>query len=257
MQLHKGGIMADSKSSSADTIVKIVLVFFISLLSFSIGTFVGKKFSDNQHRLSSMEPQTNSHQVDASTHEEPAEQSASEAHTNEAKAEPSGHNAAATTKEDLNDDQVEALANEFVDEEPANSTAKNEKSHSKNTHDEKAQATDHGEETREPASVPPKEALHQQNAISPTTLNDMAQSEGSKYTIQIASYPSEEEAQKKAEDLKKQKFEAFYSPATIKGQTWYRVNVGKFATSKEAQLQKQDLIDKTHINTAIIQKIIK
>lgn len=35
---------------------KLALVFFISLLSFSIGTFVGKKFSDNQHQLAALEP---------------------------------------------------------------------------------------------------------------------------------------------------------------------------------------------------------
>ena len=32
-------------------------MFFISLLSFSIGTFVGKKYSDNQHKISALEPQ--------------------------------------------------------------------------------------------------------------------------------------------------------------------------------------------------------
>ncbi|HEX4925105.1 MAG TPA: hypothetical protein VFV50_13515, partial [Bdellovibrionales bacterium] len=30
--------------------MKLVLIFFISLLSFSIGTFVGKQFSDSQHK---------------------------------------------------------------------------------------------------------------------------------------------------------------------------------------------------------------
>lgn len=35
-----------SAQSQADTLVKIVLIFFISLISFSIGTFVGKQVSD-------------------------------------------------------------------------------------------------------------------------------------------------------------------------------------------------------------------
>jgi hypothetical protein len=38
-----------------DFLVKLVLIFFISLLSFSVGTFVGKKFSDNQYRQASLE----------------------------------------------------------------------------------------------------------------------------------------------------------------------------------------------------------
>src|SRR6187397_2225036 len=39
-----------SGSAKTDTLVKLVLIFFISLLSFSIGTFVGKQFSDSQHK---------------------------------------------------------------------------------------------------------------------------------------------------------------------------------------------------------------
>jgi cell division protein FtsN len=44
--------------AKSDVVVKLVLVFFISLLSFAIGTFVGKKYSDNQHKLAKLEPQT-------------------------------------------------------------------------------------------------------------------------------------------------------------------------------------------------------
>lgn len=38
-------------SSKADTLVKVVLVFFISLLSFSIGTFMGKQVADHDHEV--------------------------------------------------------------------------------------------------------------------------------------------------------------------------------------------------------------
>ncbi len=41
--------------SRTDTLIKLVLIFFISLLSFSVGTFVGKKFSDSQHKLAQLE----------------------------------------------------------------------------------------------------------------------------------------------------------------------------------------------------------
>lgn len=33
-----------------DTLVKVVLVFFLSLLSFSVGTFIGKQVSDADHQ---------------------------------------------------------------------------------------------------------------------------------------------------------------------------------------------------------------
>lgn len=41
--------------SRTDTLIKLVLIFFISLLSFSVGTFVGKQFSDSQHKMASLE----------------------------------------------------------------------------------------------------------------------------------------------------------------------------------------------------------
>ena len=53
--------------SKTDVVVKLVLVFFISLLSFSIGTFVGKKYSDNQHQLAALEPATKAQREVAST----------------------------------------------------------------------------------------------------------------------------------------------------------------------------------------------
>src|SRR5277367_4275035 len=45
----------ESGSSKMDTIVKVMLVFFISLLSFSVGTFVGKQVSDSDHRRLALE----------------------------------------------------------------------------------------------------------------------------------------------------------------------------------------------------------
>src|SRR5215470_6878306 len=46
---------ADKGGSKADTLVKVMLVFFISLLSFSVGTFVGKQVSDSDHRRMALE----------------------------------------------------------------------------------------------------------------------------------------------------------------------------------------------------------
>lgn len=45
----------ESGGSKTDTLVKLVLVFFITLLSFSVGTFVGKQFSDSQHKMAQLE----------------------------------------------------------------------------------------------------------------------------------------------------------------------------------------------------------
>jgi cell division septation protein DedD len=263
--------MADYKSSNTDTIVKIILVFFISLLSFSIGTFVGKKFSDNQHKLATLEP-------------DKGEDKHSSANVSE-----SNHG---TAEETLSDDQVAALANEFVEDENS-PPSKTEANHG-GGHEVKAESQVPEHETkpekadRHAAAVPEESTSHQSSkkpesskaeakvepkvetphadvpskneevAKIPTDYaKEKAALGGSKFTIQIASYPSETEAQKKTDELKKLNFEAFYTPATIKGQTWFRVNVGTYTTAREAQDHKNDLVEKTHISSAIIQKVVQ
>lgn len=41
--------------SRTDTLIKLVLIFFVSLLSFSVGTFVGKNFSDSKYKQAQLE----------------------------------------------------------------------------------------------------------------------------------------------------------------------------------------------------------
>ena len=48
MANHVGG-------TRMDTVVKLVLIFFISLLSFAVGTFVGKGVSDSEYREAALE----------------------------------------------------------------------------------------------------------------------------------------------------------------------------------------------------------
>lgn len=69
-----------SSSSRTDTIVKLVLIFFIALLSFSVGTFVGKQVSDSDHRAASLEKDYQSFRdvasVDKEAHKEARPESA-------------------------------------------------------------------------------------------------------------------------------------------------------------------------------------
>ncbi|MBK7844822.1 MAG: hypothetical protein IPJ71_14245 [Bdellovibrionales bacterium] len=48
-------MLSQRGGSKADTVVKLVLIFFISLLSFSVGTFVGKQVSDSDYKRASLE----------------------------------------------------------------------------------------------------------------------------------------------------------------------------------------------------------
>ena len=98
----------------------------------------------------------------------------------------------------------------------------------------------HAEKKSGPASSLPKE---------------VAASASGKFTVQVASYPKEDEAQGMAAELKNKGFSAFYIPAKVKGQTWFRVSVGLFTTQKEAQAYREDLLSRAKVSSAIVQKI--
>lgn len=279
--------MANSNGAKTDTVVKLVLVFFIALLSFSIGTFVGKKFSDNQHKLAQLEPTSNEHEASADREIASISPDAHSVKPNDA----------------LSDDEIAKLAEEFVaDEESSSGGVLHDKAvdthavskamkEEKGEHDESA---DHAEKTEHAAPVAKKdvhapatksaakevakgheaapskvaerlaqgkeavtaeEAKAPKNRIPAALPSELATSAVGKYTVQIASYASEKEAQTRTADLKTQGFNSFYVTATIKGKTWYRVGIGLFSTEKEAKAYKNDLLARTKVTSAIVQKI--
>ena len=81
--------------AKTDTVVKLSLVFFISLLSFSVGTFVGKQVSDSDKRRMALEQEYN-------------------------KEEPARTVAAADVEEGsqkgLSEDEIDQLSQEFVEQ---------------------------------------------------------------------------------------------------------------------------------------------
>ena len=95
-------------SSKADTLVKVVLVFFISLLSFSVGTFVGKQVSDSDHRRMALEGENKSERGVASTEGSVKPEGAADAKTE------------GETGGKISDKEVESLTEEFVNKEKAN-----------------------------------------------------------------------------------------------------------------------------------------
>lgn len=113
-------------SQKTDNLIKLALVFFVSLLSFSIGTYVGKKYSDNQHKLATLEPQK-AEAPTASSHEFDSEKDAPEAGNAIAAAEaklgtvPDGQTAAGAIGTEhagaLTDTEVAKLAEEFATED--------------------------------------------------------------------------------------------------------------------------------------------
>lgn len=273
-----------------DTVVKLVLIFFISLLSFSVGTYVGKGFSDSEYLESALDRgDYQGFRKTASTGGEKSQDAISE-------------------------DEIQSLTEEFVNVEKTEMAAKAQDPHATQASTEdQHQAVDTGKEgykkfnqkggDKKFAQAKPsaeyqakidektkkvedyKKLLAEKNASNEirdvasaaknvaegkapakdekpkrgpdSVLPTLATSSVGKYTVQVASYATEAEAQNHAERLKTKGFSAFYIPADVKGKTWYRVSVGLFADSKSALAYRQELMKDGHVDSAIVQKIVQ
>lgn len=291
--------MAGSQGAKFDVVLKLGLVFFVSLLSFAVGTFVGKKFSDNQHKLSKYESgspekvadhdaESDSHDAAPSHDPEVATAEHGDAHgeAKDAHGAADAHGAVdahgkkrevasipggaheVKPKDALSDEEIAKLAQEFVADEKTekkhdvkHDAKADDKKHSAagDTHSAKQIVKEHG--TKEHAAPAAKTAAHEapakppQKAAPPTELpKELAAAPAGKYTVQIASTQSENDAQKMASGLKDKGHSAFYIPAKIKEKTWYRVSVGLFSTQSEADEFRKRL-DKDGISKTIVQKI--
>lgn len=111
----------EKKSGMGDTLVKAVLVLFISLLSFSVGTFVGKQVSDSDHRKLALEGDYKPERGVASADE---------------------HGAAEGANEKISEKEVESLTEEFVNKEKAATEGEHEVAaeHGEENHAEKVAA---------------------------------------------------------------------------------------------------------------------
>jgi septal ring-binding cell division protein DamX len=234
-------MLNENGGSRTDTLIKLVLVFFLSLLSFSVGTFVGKQFSDSQHRVADLEGDTD--RVVASV---PADVT---------KAEPN---------QAISEEEISKLSDEFVKKERDVASAPDSKDSTTSApmskpsvankpiavHDEIAEVT---KKIAQGMKVEPPKA-----PVSRMPTNYPKEQLGSaigKYTVQLSSHPTEDEAKAKAKEYRDKGYSAFYVPAPIKGKTWYRVSVGQFTTADEAKKYKSSLSKDSVFASAIVQKI--
>lgn len=279
-------------TAKSDVIVKLVLVFFISLLSFSIGTFVGKKYSDNQHKLASLEPDKggDAHRDVASivdhdgkpdanmTDDEIAKLAQEFADDNEGEKAGHGEHGQAKTEEkhgehgeaaghgeekqvakhddhgsaDHSEEATHKAETKMVEHKAEKKTVA---AAQHGAHDEEPQAPAHNLVNNRPATNSLVKAAQHESRQPSSIPKDVAQYSVGKFTVQVAAFGSEGEAKKKAEQLKEQGYSSFYLPASVKGKTWYRVNVGLFATEKEAKDYRVEFASKSKLNDVIIQKI--
>jgi septal ring-binding cell division protein DamX len=257
--------------SRTDTLIKLVLVFFLSLLSFSVGTFVGKQFSDSQHKIAELEG--NSGDMDRGVASIPSDVTKADPGPAVTEEEVNKLSDAFTEKERQKDTTAPDAGSAKNDEGSKGLTGKavGEATSAKNT-STKALGTMVAKNDNkkvsvhdEIASVSKKiaegqkvEAPKQKPSRIPSSLpKELANSSIGKFTVQISSHPTETEAKTKANEMKEKGFSAFYIPATVNGKTWYRVSVGLFDTKKEAVSYMDKLKKDASVNSAIVQKIQK
>lgn len=275
--------------SKTDTIVKLILVFFISLLSFSVGTFVGKQFSDSQHRLASLENEYNKDSGQSrSTASIPGDEMAVEpseilsnedvakiaeefvqekkptdehAKRNVANTEPSEHADAPVA------DPHAVKAEEHKVEHKMNKSENAAAEAAKSIADRAGKSVssyEHKDITQKAAekiasNKAPLEAVKHvetKKAMADLPSTVSADTKG-KYTIQVSSHQTESEAKNRVSDLNSKGFVASYVSANVGGKSWYRVGVGAFGTVKSAKEYLEKVKENPSFKGAIVRQIVQ
>lgn len=268
--------------------IKLALVFFVSLLSFSIGTYVGKKYSDNQHKLALLEPKNQTPAEAAAKTEEFASDVAVATETDPAHKATEEVMAANDGKPTaLTDSEVAKIAEEFAtEEEPVTEeklvgTIETEEKSVGTITDSNVGTTHTTQKTLAPKqnTLPAKVAAITQpapavkntqaaQAAALAKIKEMASEERVPasipakkeitplhFTVQVGSFPTQDEAEKMTKELSSKGYKTTFVPAKVNGQLWYRVNVGLFGTIKEAQDYKKEFLEKTKVSSAIVQRV--
>lgn len=104
-------------------------------------------------------------------------------------------------------------------------------------------STDSGEETTsdESSTDDPNGATSSEETSGTST--EIMESDGPVFSIQVLSVSDQEKARGRVEELTNTGHEAVLTTATIDGQEWYRVRVGKFSSREEAQSRADTLQD--------------
>jgi cell division protein FtsN len=301
--------------AKSDVAVKLVLVFFISLLSFSIGTYIGKKYSDNQHKLAQLEPAADQEKGNhdekrsvASEHGEGhaipakdqmisddeiknlaeeklkkeefiADDSEADAHGEKhgdahgakpadkhgEKVAADKHDAhgAAIVKEEKREPAKAGHAAEKAVEKPVEKTVEKADKHETPAHKPVGKHSDvHEDAPLEAAKsfldgkVPAaKEAAKVENRLPSSLPKDISQYALGKFTVQVASYASKDEAEKRATKLKEQGYQTNVIPAKVADKQWYRVSFGLYGTQEEANTERSKYLEKYKTESALVQKI--
>lgn len=234
----------NSHEPRLDNVLKVVAVIFVCLLSFTVGTYAGKRYSDYQYRQASL-----------------------------ATPKPSPMSEISHLDSELVTDQDLELARQLAEGEKISVNLTREKTDLDETVERSVASS-----TEERPSLPSNEnqqekiessqiAKPQAQKASPTSSsslpNEIDLSRKGKFTIQVGAFPTQEEAEKLVQTLEKKELPAFWSTAKVfdpkRGpnsyKTWYRVNVGLYENQKEAEDYKNQLLKEKVLSSAFVQRI--
>lgn len=268
--------------SRIGTAVTLFFFLFVALLAFAVGTFVGKSVSDSEYREAALE------RGDYKDFRAPA--------STDADAEKDSESLKPEEVEELKNAFLKSQEAEHAEEaektgvepeagvqghRPAQGAHKAEEA-SGGYRKISSSVAEHGTAAKEAEVAPhtaekadthhPASGSTAANRVADgkapsanmpaprkpsSMLPGFAQTAVGKFTVQIASYATEKEAEVHAKDLKDKGFSAFYIPADVNKQTWYRVSVGLFSNQKSAATFRKQLMREAKIETAIIQKIVQ
>ncbi|MBX7230476.1 MAG: SPOR domain-containing protein [Bdellovibrionales bacterium] len=283
-------MLNDHGGSKTDGLIQLVMIFFVSLLSFSVGTYVGKQVSDSDHRRMQVEGEFTA--ANSSNDDEDSK----EDHDSSSEEKLSEEDISSLTEEFVAKEKTETQSSEgnIAPEKQRDIASKSEDAATEKTGYKQYNSphhvsdstktalvptpsqtpTQHGETakhnapTKEVSDAPSAVAHRLADGKTPTPeiketrqplsiLPSVAGNSIGKYTIQVAAYPDELGAKNHAAELKAKGWTAFYLPAEVQNKTWYRVSVGLFSTAKAAKEFRKELQNEAHITTAIVQKIVK
>ena len=272
-----------------DTVLKMMLIAFISLLAFSSGVYFGKQLSDSDYQLKALEgdfnnaPTKTAENKDYDTNPEDAiNQEEVTALSDKMVNAEKGEVASAKTGKEKGGSEKGSKEGKSAESKQVASADNDDESDAAPTIKEKVEAPAKVASHKVPAPAagnkPDLTAAHKaaervanneapeeaaaavtaktSGTRAPSSLpHTVGSSQDVEFTVQVASFPDEAAAKQRAEELVKKGFPAFPVEAKINGKTWYRVSVGSFKTMKEAGTYRAQLLKQTSLNSAIVQKI--
>lgn len=239
---------------STNRIIELCLVFLISVLSFSIGTYVGKKYSDNQHKLALLDPNYDKSHVTTET-EHVAENTKSTAAS--VSTDVAAHDTAVSPT--INDADVAKMAAEFSQDDASEAsvavTEKEDNSNLIKTIEEDGTPVVETKKTvakTVPSESKAKDIKREVAHVAEKVKAITEDGKNAKYTIQVGSFPTAQEAEKVVSSLQARGYKVSQTEAHVNGKNWHRVQVGLFANLEQAQAYKKELMEQSKLSTAII-----